>query len=137
VDRALHGRAVRRDVGLSPDRLLLGVAFCFQNPARTAAAFHCVLCCGPELDWLFDHDDVESDMNNEFEIGDVVSRDSSDLHLVTNSSGDMISVVCIREPTHKWATIGETEDNTSWRYHLVISRAEIAAAIKFLLAQEE
>lgn len=55
----------------------------------------------------------------DFRLGDVVTRDGTDEHLVygdiDNGYGNM-DVVCIKEPSQKWIKIGETESNLVRRY---------------------
>ncbi len=55
------------------------------------------------------------------QIGDVVSRDGTDEHLVyhVNDAGDLIGVVCIKEPSSDWTKIGETERNLTRRYSFI------------------
>ena len=57
--------------------------------------------------------------DQQFKAGDIVTRDGSDLHLVTRADdGDgSITVVCIKEPNTGWMNVGESEDNLSGRYH--------------------
>lgn len=65
---------------------------------------------------------------NEFEVGDIVSRDRSDLQRVVESSCDLITVVCIKEPAEGWVKLGEREDNLSRRYNLVLRRADAGSS---------
>jgi hypothetical protein len=70
----------------------------------------------------------------QFKVGDLVSRDGTDIHLVTavNEAGDLIEVECVKEPLgylddegrreEPWARRGERELNLTSRYQLV-SRA--------------
>ncbi len=53
--------------------------------------------------------------------GDIVTRDGTDEHLVydINDAGDLIDVVCIKEPNSKWIKYGETESNLTRRYNLI------------------
>lgn len=63
----------------------------------------------------------------EIGIGDIVTRDGTDWHLVygVNASGDLISVICIKEPNKRdsddspWIKLGETEHNLVGRYSLL------------------
>jgi hypothetical protein len=54
----------------------------------------------------------------EFHVGDIVSRDGTDEHIVENvwRDGQMIEVRCIKEPEDKWIEVGETESNLARRY---------------------
>lgn len=58
----------------------------------------------------------------EFGIGDIVSRDGTDEHVVTgvNEAGDLIDVKCVKRPTDGWIEVGETESNLTRRYTLVM-----------------
>jgi hypothetical protein len=54
-------------------------------------------------------------------VGDLVSRDGTDVHrvLYVNEPGDMIEVECIEPPASGWCKVGEHEYNVPWRYCLV------------------
>lgn len=54
-----------------------------------------------------------------FQVGDIVSRDGTDLHRITEVTdcGDAISVVCIRAPRDGWCKVGHEEFNMSNAYH--------------------
>jgi hypothetical protein len=60
-------------------------------------------------------------MSPEIGVGDIVTRDGTDKHLVygINESGDLLDVVCIKEPSSPWTHIGETESNLTRRYSLL------------------
>lgn len=52
-------------------------------------------------------------------IGDLVSRDGSDVHQITDmhcDNSDMIDVVCIKAPAGAWTAVGDTESNLASRY---------------------
>jgi len=53
-----------------------------------------------------------------FKVGDIVTRDGTDLHRVTatSSDGQQINVVCIQAPSEPWCKIGDTESNLARRY---------------------
>jgi hypothetical protein len=61
---------------------------------------------------------------NQFKLGDIVSRDGSDEHLIYAPVDDWgnIDIVCIKEPkiyegsTEPWIKIGEVESNLKRRY---------------------
>lgn len=61
------------------------------------------------------------DQYHPFLVGDVVSRDGTDEHLVysVNDAGDLIGVVCIKEPSSQWTKLGETESNMARRYTFI------------------
>lgn len=68
------------------------------------------------------------DQYRQFKVGDLVSRDGTDVQRVTeiNEAGDLITVVCIEEPPgfleddgtrgEPWCKVGETETNLARRY---------------------
>jgi hypothetical protein len=65
-----------------------------------------------------------------FKVGDLVTRDGTDIHRVTSSNDDgylNIDVVCVRAPASGWCKVGEEETNLARRYELV-SRADGQAA---------
>lgn len=59
--------------------------------------------------------------SGDFSVGDVVTRDGSDLHLVTYLTEDGFSgdFLCIRAPATGWIEVGETESNLARRYSFV------------------
>ena len=57
-----------------------------------------------------------------FEVGDVVTRDGTDEHVVVDNDPEgwgNIKVRCIKEPSTPWIKVGEEEDNLPRRYALV------------------
>lgn len=66
--------------------------------------------------------------NIRFKVGDIVTRDGTDLHRVVdiNDAGDLIDVECIKEPlgyleddgsrSEPWARLGDIETNLARRY---------------------
>lgn len=56
-----------------------------------------------------------------FKVGDKVTRDGSDIHVVEAVEGDwgLIVVRCIKAPVSGWINVGETESNLPRRYTLV------------------
>lgn len=64
-------------------------------------------------------------MSNRFEIGDIVTRDGTDRHLVyiPCEQGNNVGVICIEAPSDPWTAIGETELNYEARYSLVARAA--------------
>jgi hypothetical protein len=63
-----------------------------------------------------------------FRVGDLVTRDGTDVHRVISSNDDgflNITVVCITAPASGWCKIGDEEANLARRYDLV-ARAEDA-----------
>ncbi len=56
--------------------------------------------------------------DQKFKIGDLVTRDGSDVHRVTRADDGYgsITVVCVKAPKTGWIKVGETEDNLSGRY---------------------
>lgn len=67
-----------------------------------------------------------------YRYGDVLSRDGTDEHLVLENceKGDNVKVVCIKEPSSKWAKIGEVEDNCEWRYDFLYKMINPDVVIK-------
>lgn len=59
-------------------------------------------------------------MGKQFKVGNVVSRDGTDEHLVleVNEYG-LILVRCMKAPSSGWCKVGETEQNIPERYSLV------------------
>lgn len=67
-------------------------------------------------------------MKVEFRVGDLVTRDGSDVHRIVamNEAGDLIEVECIKEPLgwlnddgtrgEPWTTLGAREWNVPCRY---------------------
>lgn len=53
-----------------------------------------------------------------FKVGDLVTRDGSDVHLVVGADEDgwCIDVECIEAPSTGWISVGETECNLGGRY---------------------
>ena len=60
-------------------------------------------------------------MSDRFAIGDLVTRDGTDLQRVisTDEDGIMITVVCIEAPRTPWCEVGDEETNLARRYGLV------------------
>lgn len=64
----------------------------------------------------------DDDENPWFQVGDLVSRDGTDVHRVTGTNAseryapDLIDVVCVRAPASGWCAVGETESNLASRY---------------------
>lgn len=60
--------------------------------------------------------------NRFYEVGDLVTRDSTDVHRVVDHNGsdghapDGMTVVCIKAPSQPWTEVGEEEFNTCRRY---------------------
>lgn len=60
-----------------------------------------------------------------FKVGDLVSRDGSDVQRIikTNatpdSAPDLITVICIVAPRTGWCDVGDVEDNLASRYNYV------------------
>lgn len=54
----------------------------------------------------------------QFRIGDLVTRDGSDVQRVVdiNEAGDLIEVECLKAPSDSWCQIGEREWNLARRY---------------------
>lgn len=54
----------------------------------------------------------------QFEVGDLVSRDGSDIHrvLYVQEDRNCMEVVCVRAPTSGWCKVGDTEFNMCRRY---------------------
>jgi len=54
----------------------------------------------------------------QLQVGDYVTRDGTDVHLVTylTDDGTFGDFKCIREPSEKWTDVGDTESNISRRY---------------------
>lgn len=57
-----------------------------------------------------------------FHVGDLVTRDGTDIHRVTGHNGDdqyepdLITVVCVKAPASGWCEVGDVEDNLPRRY---------------------
>ena len=53
-----------------------------------------------------------------FQIGDLVTRDGTDVHRVieVTDCGVAITVVCVKPPDGGWCEVGETEFNMAGRY---------------------
>ena len=64
---------------------------------------------------------VQRSQNDDFALGDLVTRDGSDLHLVTCLTEDGFSgdFLCVQAPDTGWISVGETESNLAWRYTFV------------------
>jgi hypothetical protein len=56
-------------------------------------------------------------MDDIFEVGDLVTRDGTDVHRVVEV-GDYndITVVCVRAPSRGWCKVGDKELNLAGRY---------------------
>lgn len=60
--------------------------------------------------------------NRFYEVGDLVTRDGTDVHRVVSHNGsdgrapDAFTVVCIKAPSEPWTEVGEEEFNTCSRY---------------------
>jgi hypothetical protein len=75
-----------------------------------------------------------------FMVGDLVSRDGTDLQEVieTNEEDapdyppDLITVRCIRAPMDGWCTVGEEESNLARRYNLVARAGAAKTEVKSL-----
>lgn len=58
-------------------------------------------------------------------IGDLVTRDGTDIHIVIEVDDDLITVTCIKEPAipygcdEPWIRVGEVERNLTRRYEPV------------------
>jgi len=65
--------------------------------------------------------DVRHSQNDDFALGDLVTRDGSDLHLVVDLTEDGYSgdFICVQAPTLGWIEVGETESNLARRYSFV------------------
>ncbi|MEE7440907.1 hypothetical protein [Methylobacterium oryzae] len=63
--------------------------------------------------------------NRFFEVGDLVTRDGTDIHRVVSHNGsgshapDGFTVVCVKAPADGWTEVGETEFNVCRRYDWV------------------
>lgn len=73
-------------------------------------------------------------MGDTFNVGDIVTRDGTDEHLVYDDGrdGGNIGVICIKAPRsydggEPWTSVGEAERNLARRYTLV-RRATYAPA---------
>ena len=64
---------------------------------------------------------VQRSQDDDFALGDLVTRDGSDLHLVTYLCEDGYSgeFLCVQPPTTGWIEVGETESNLARRYGFV------------------
>jgi hypothetical protein len=70
-------------------------------------------------------------MNIDFwKLGDVVSRDGSDEHVVTwmSEGRDLMEFTCVKAPTSGWIQVGESEQNIPWRYRWLRTRADSTPA---------
>ena len=57
-----------------------------------------------------------------FKVGNIVTRDGSDEHIVIEveeDDFDIIVVKCVKEPVEQWIKLGEEERNLASRYDLV------------------
>ncbi len=56
-----------------------------------------------------------------FKVGDLVTRDGSDVQRVTYVSEDfmLIDTICVEPGDQGWCKVGDTENNISWRYEKV------------------
>ncbi|MEE7463631.1 hypothetical protein MFUR16E_21555 [Methylobacterium fujisawaense] len=63
--------------------------------------------------------------NRFFEVGDLVTRDGTDIHRVVSHNGspghapDGFTVVCVKAPAGGWTEVGEEEFNVCRRYEWV------------------
>lgn len=63
--------------------------------------------------------------NRFYEVGDLVTRDGTDVHRVVDHNGsdgyppDGFTVVCVKAPTEPWTDVGEEEFNVCRRYEPV------------------
>lgn len=63
--------------------------------------------------------------NRYFEVGDLVTRDGTDIHRVVSHNGsdgyapDGFTVVCVKAPPDGWTEVGEAESNVCSRYDWV------------------
>lgn len=55
---------------------------------------------------------------HQFRVGDLVTRDGTDIHRVTEIDNDYfcLTVECIKAPLGGWCKVGEIERNLSRRY---------------------
>lgn len=55
--------------------------------------------------------------DDQFQPGDLVTRDDTDVHRVIRTIGDgLIEVVCLRPPRDGWCAVGDVEINLASRY---------------------
>lgn len=54
--------------------------------------------------------------DREFDVGDYVTRDGTDVQLVKATNGYTGTFVCVVSPKSKWCEIGDEEDNLCRRY---------------------
>lgn len=60
--------------------------------------------------------------NRFYEVGDLVTRDGTDVHRVVDHNGsaghppDGFTVVCVKAPSQPWCAVGDEEFNTCRRY---------------------
>jgi hypothetical protein len=57
-----------------------------------------------------------------FKVGDLVTRDGTDIHRVTSSNDDgygNIDVVCVKAPDSGWSKVGDCETNLARRYEFI------------------
>jgi len=63
--------------------------------------------------------------NRFFEVGDLVTRDGTDIHRVVDHNGsdgyppDGMTVVCVKAPSEPWTKVGIEEFNVCRRYEWV------------------
>jgi hypothetical protein len=63
--------------------------------------------------------------NRFFEVGDLITRDGTDIHRVVDHNGsdgyppDGMTVVCVKAPSEPWTQVGEEEFNVCRRYKWV------------------
>lgn len=57
-------------------------------------------------------------LDPQFKVGDLVTRDGSDVHRVTEIDADYfcLTVECIKAPATGWCHVGDVERNLSRRY---------------------
>jgi hypothetical protein len=51
-----------------------------------------------------------------FQVGDIVTRDGSDLQRIISATDDVVEVECVRPPRSRWCRVGERETNMAARY---------------------
>jgi hypothetical protein len=51
-----------------------------------------------------------------FQVGDLVTRDGTDVQRILSLGYDTLTVECVRAPDDGWCEVGDTEFNMSRRY---------------------
>lgn len=77
---------------------------------------------------------------DEIKIGDVVTRDGTDEHLVfgiNDPACDLIDVVCIKNPKSGWTKISETESNLTRRYTSLYRHVNYMDKLKMIVQLED